>query len=47
MNLQETVVLEIGCIKVNETIEYYNQNAKDFCESTISADMSEFLNKSM
>ena len=32
--------LEGGYIKVNSTINYYNNNAKEFCEGTLQADMS-------
>lgn len=32
--------LEGGYIKVNSTINYYNNNAKEFCEGTLLADMS-------
>ncbi|MBO5354270.1 MAG: class I SAM-dependent methyltransferase [Lachnospiraceae bacterium] len=32
--------LEGGYIKVNSTINYYNNNAKEFCEGTLQVDMS-------
>lgn len=48
MKQQKIVVLEIGCTKMNKTVEYYNKNAKEFCDSTFYLDMSEcqkrFLN---
>lgn len=36
--------LEGGYIKVNSTINYYNNNAKEFCEGTLHADMSRCRN---
>ena len=42
MMQHKTADLESGYIKVehNKTIQYYNENAKEFCEGTIHADMS-------
>jgi len=39
--IQKITVSESGYIKVeNKTIQYYNENAKEFCEGTLHADMS-------
>lgn len=40
MNLPATAVLEIGYTVMNQTIAYYNKNAKAFCDNTFHADMS-------
>ena len=40
--IQKITVSESGYIKVeNKTIQYYNENAKEFCEGTLHADMSQ------
>ena len=34
-------IQQLGVCKMNETIEYYNQNADSFISGTINSDMSE------
>ena len=45
MNRQRTADLEIGCIAMNKTIQYYDNNAKEFCSETFLADMSQCWNR--
>lgn len=39
------MVLRNGYIKMDKTINYYNQHAQEFCENTKNADMSHVLEK--
>ena len=37
--------LENGCIVMNSTIDYYNKNAKEFCENTVDINMMSIYNR--